>query len=525
MHRLGIGETPTIGVVPNGPVLDEHADHLLQEQRVAVRSIERNADTVGRAGLAEQRLRQRSHRRHVEPGQRRRGQPRDRLPRQAEQQHRRRPRVAPGVGQQLIDRGVGPLQIVEHDRDRPEPRRVLDHEPGRAHDVAVAAPGTARIVHTEQRPQVRRHRKMVRPRDPPGHAIDRRACGVDGRAGPHTQRARNDLRERGQPAFAERGASAQEEPTGCKGASELLREPALSDARLAREDHHTRTSVRLGSFQLAPEQREELLPIHERAPAGRRRVAREGTERLERGDRLGLPLGLAHATRAVADRRGRQRSRRRIDQHVASGRQIGHARSGVHRVAHHRVPGCLLGRADHHLAGVHTGVHLRERQASTALIQSLDVVAHGQRGTHRSFAIVLVRGGNAEHGHEPVALDLGYGAPERLDDALELEHRRAQERVDLLGVERLGERGIPREVGEEHRDELALARARGGRPAGRRRHCDRVSSGTVGSRPRDPRTRSRCARCLGTSGRRPRDPARARSCRRRHRRAGRNRGR
>ena len=216
VHRLGIGETPAIGIVPNGPMLDEHADHLLQEQRVAVGSIDGNADAVGRAGFAEQRLRQRPHRRDVESRQRRRRQPRDRLPRQAEQQHRRRPRVALGVGEQFVDRGVGPLEIVEHDRDGPEPRGVLDHEPGRTHDVAVAAPRPLRIVHTEQGPQVLRHRDVVRPRDPPGHAIDRRTCDVEGRAGPHTERARNDLRERGQPSLAERGASAQEEPTGCK---------------------------------------------------------------------------------------------------------------------------------------------------------------------------------------------------------------------------------------------------------------------------------------------------------------------
>ncbi len=102
-------------------------------------------------------------------------------------------------------------------------------------------------------------------------------------------------------------------------------------------------------------------------------------------------------------------------------------------------------------------MHLGQAKAGASAIPFPHVVAHREGGANRTLGVVLVGGWNPEDGHEPVALDLGYRPAEGLDDLAKLAHRRTEERVDVLRVERLGERRIPGQVGEQHRDELALA--------------------------------------------------------------------
>ena len=67
-----------------------------------------------------------------------------------------------------------------------------------------------------------------------------------------------------------------------------------------------------------------------------------------------------------------------------------------------------------------------------------------------------MRGGSAEDGHHRVADELLDGASVALELGTQLFVVGPQDRIDVLGVERLRTRGEADEVGEEHRDDLPL---------------------------------------------------------------------
>ena len=102
-----------------------------------------------------------------------------------------------------------------------------------------------------------------------------------------------------------------------------------------------------------------------------------------------------------------------------------------------------------------------EADAGAALGQRSGVVADGEPGPDGPFGVVLVRGGDAEHGHEPVAHDVRDGPAVLLDDPTHGVQARPDEGVDLLGVQRGRERGEAGEVREQQRDQLPLAAGHG----------------------------------------------------------------
>ena len=74
-----------------------------------------------------------------------------------------------------------------------------------------------------------------------------------------------------------------------------------------------------------------------------------------------------------------------------------------------------------------------------------------------ALSVILVRDGRAEEGHDAVAEELVDRALVAVDLVQHQLEGPGHEAVDVLGVEPLGERGEPRDVGEEDRDLLALA--------------------------------------------------------------------
>ena len=234
--------------------------------------------------------------------------------------------------------------------------------------------------------------------------------------------------------------------------SQLLRQPALADPRIPRHDQHAGAAVTLRLLQLAAQHRQHVVAIDERAPRYGRRPLRQ-PERLERGQ----GLRLAFRSAQPSDRLDRPIARRHVHQDVTTRRKAGQARRRVHRVADDREAGRLVRGRHHDLAGVDARVHLREEDARATGVQRTDTVPHIERRAHRTLRVVLVGHGHAEDGHEPVALDLRHGAAIGLHDRLELGHRRAQEAVDLLRIERFRERREPRQVGEQHGNELPFA--------------------------------------------------------------------
>jgi hypothetical protein len=83
-------------------------------------------------------------------------------------------------------------------------------------------------------------------------------------------------------------------------------------------------------------------------------------------------------------------------------------------------------------------------------------VADRERGAHRSLGIVLVRDRSAEERDDRVADELLHGAAVALELRAQPLVVRRQQCAHVLRVHLLGARGEPDEVGEQHRDDLAL---------------------------------------------------------------------
>ena len=290
---------------------------------------------------------------------------------------------------------------------------------------------------------------------------------------------------------------------------ELGCQAGLARAWLGAHDHDTRTTFLPYRSELARQSLQLGLPIHElgsdaggRASRGERRA---GGASFVRGHRLRLALGLVHAPPAEPDRVSGAAPCAFLHQHCAGRRHVRQTRCRVDDVSDHGDPRRFRCRSDHHLAGVDARVDLRDRQSGSALVQLADTVADRERGAHGPFGVVFVRGGHAEERHEAVALDLGDRAAVVFDDALELGHRGPDERVDLLGVEGRGERRIPRQIGEQQGDELALPTSFSHcPPVPRRRHPCRswpTPLCRLLQRPGDARSPSRA--CPRSSNRAP----------------------
>ena len=87
-----------------------------------------------------------------------------------------------------------------------------------------------------------------------------------------------------------------------------------------------------------------------------------------------------------------------------------------------------------------------------------DAIPEADGRADRALGVVLVGGRHAEDGHEAVAHDRRHDAAEVLDDEPQRRHGRPQEGVHVLGVERLRERGVAGQVGEQDRQQLAFGR-------------------------------------------------------------------
>ena len=114
------------------------------------------------------------------------------------------------------------------------------------------------------------------------------------------------------------------------------------------------------------------------------------------------------------------------------------------------------------------------RTSSSALLA--DPVADRERRADGALGVVLVRDRRAEDGHHRVADELLDRAAEALELGAQARVVGPQERPDVLWVELLGARREADEVGEEHRDDLALLARLLGRD-GERRAAVRAESG------------------------------------------------
>jgi hypothetical protein len=118
---------------------------------------------------------------------------------------------------------------------------------------------------------------------------------------------------------------------------------------------------------------------------------------------------------------------------------------------------------DHRLASARAGVDVHERFPGVDGDADLEpavldeAVTNRERRPDRAFGIVLTCDGCAEHRHHGVADELLDGPAALLELRAQTLVVRAQDRLDVLRVQRLGTRREADEVGEEDGDDLALA--------------------------------------------------------------------
>ena len=233
----------------------------------------------------------------------------------------------------------------------------------------------------------------------------------------------------------------------------LVDQPALADPR----DPDERDQLRGPLLARAPEgirQEVELaLPADERG-AGLLHVDTEPRPRLHchpGRDRLDLPFRLDGLSLAVVDLLRRRAVGRLVDQDAVHGRRVLQARCRVDDVPR-----------DHPLALGRSGVERHERLAGRDRHAHLepplldDRVADREARTDRTLRVVLVSSRRAEDGHHRVADELLHRAPVALELGAQLRVVRRERGAHVLGVELLGERRRPDEIGEEDADDLPL---------------------------------------------------------------------
>ena len=387
---------------------------------------------------------------------------------------------------------VGPVDVLEGEDQRALERDRLDR---RAHGGEEGLPRTLRVLFD---------RAPLRRRADPQQAGDHRRLALRGLAARLVGRvavAQQLAQAPGELAPGELGVVAvgdlrlgaqdlgerpvhHARPVGQAAAlvhrgSELLRvqapgelapQPRLAHARLA--DHRRQVGPGLAhDATVGRDQELELvLPSHQRglAPgdASPGRLGGQQADGLPGRDRLGLALEVERADLAVVDRVAGGAIGALADGHRLGATGGLQARGHVDGVAGDRVG--VAHRAGQDLAGVHAHP---QREVDVVLRARLGVdllhrLLHAQGGADRALGVVLVGHRRAEQGHDVVADVLVDGAAVALDLLAQAPQEALDHRLEGLGVEALGHRGVAGEVGEEDGDLAALLGGAAGRRGG-----------------------------------------------------------
>ena len=236
------------------------------------------------------------------------------------------------------------------------------------------------------------------------------------------------------------------------GGAELGEQSRLADAGLA----HNADDVRVSLADARPEKLEQrqlltatderpqfatasLVPPGEAKRLHRLRLALD----LERSDRLGLEP----VANAPPGRSGHEDLARLGD--------LLQARGDVDGVAHDAGLRAVSDRTGDDQAAVDADAQLERR--GDALGAAVDDREHRGSGIDCAHGVVLVRDGRTEDRDNGIADELLDESPAPLDLLRQLREGAGHQRAQLFGVEVLGERREPDEIGEDDRDAPPLA--------------------------------------------------------------------
>jgi hypothetical protein len=372
--------------------------------------------------------------------------------------------------EEVAQRAVRPLQVVDPEHDRARRRPPAQHRDDGVEQRVARSRGVEPVEirrmteHVQQRLDLAPHlrRLDVQARDRTDLGKRRRAHVVGTGTRPDAEPTADRAGERPPHVrLAVRGACAVEHRDvrrrGRELGHDLVDEARLADARLAhdRDDRAatctdvSRDGVEQGALHDAADERQ--LPTAP-AVAGRRLGADREPHRLD----LLAAAQLHGCDRLEPDGLRAQLARRVTDEHRARRRERLQARRHVDDVAHRRVVGAEQ-RAHEHLAGVDADPQLHLAGLAGPLARERpERLVHLQAGPHGALGVVLVGDRRTEHGHDGVAEQLVDTPAEHLHVGHEALERRIDEALDALGVAVLGECGEPDDVGEHDRDDAAL---------------------------------------------------------------------
>ena len=360
----------------------------------------------------------------------------------AEEQDRGAGREQPDPFDEIDERVLGPLDVVEHGDERSLLFEQLAKRPG---DLLGAR---CLVALAEQ-------------------GADRR--GGDGVGGKRAELF--DHLDNGpvRDSLAVGEAAAVDDP-GIDRRERLDDEPRLPDSGIPDDRDQLAPLLRLRALPGLPDGRELALTADEACLVAALRCGKRVHE-AERRHRFRLALQLERLDRLDLDRSAYELEGRLADQDLARIGGVLEPRGDVDRV-----PGrqSLLGARDH-LPRVHAdpSLHPELRKRLTHLHRS-------PAGPQR---VVLVHRWNAEHRHHRVADELLHRASVRLDDSLHPLEVAGEQPLQRLRVDRLAERGRADHVAEEHGDDLAvhswiipLSRCERNRPPCNPRATERVDT-------------------------------------------------
>ena len=410
-------ERPVTVVLLEQPVVDQHREQLLHEERIALGGVGDTPGLLARKAAATEQVR------HELPAlvrgerlQQDRGgvalaaAPAGALleqlrPRHAEQHDRRVAREVGHVLDKVQERGLGPLKVVEHHHERALPRQRLEQPTSRPEDLlARAEPGSAEPDRLGQDSDdllgLRLLAELL-----PDRLSERRALPVL----VHVDEVPHDLAERpvGDALAVGEAAPAEHARALTEALDELVDETRLSDARATQHGHEVTGPVRLRRGQDAGQGLELLGAAHQRRvePPRSRAFVTQLHDTAAELSGLGCH-DVAH-----------QPPRGVVDQDLVRPCKLLQALGGVHCISARERPAAsrMLGK---HLPGPDPDARAQPdpKRRLEFVTEPGEDLPHLERGAHRSGGVVVVQERNAEHGHEQVA-GIGLHRP-----AVALEH-------------------------------------------------------------------------------------------------------
>ncbi len=350
---------------------------------------------------------------------------------------------------ELQERRLGPVQIVEDGDDRLLPREALEELASGPEDL-LDRELLKRVPH--RRRDAVTHLDIVDecrqpgPGDIGGIPLLDRGRLADG-LGQRPERDSLSVRET---------APADDRRPPFEASDELAGEAGFPDARLAENRDEP---ARLGSrarVECFRQQAQLLLTADDRRiePASERIPVAHG-QQAERGDGLRLALQLERLDRLRVDRASDEPERLVADQHFPHRRVLLEARRDVDGVAEDERVRRLFAGDD--LTGVDAGAYLEAEPPLllVAVVQVVQAVAHLSRRPNGTESVVLAGERDAEDRHDGVADELSDDAAVLLEDRLHLLEVAGEQTPKRLRVESLAERRRAHDVREDHGDVLA----------------------------------------------------------------------